>query len=225
MLHTETVADGTLGLIKQLTSLGELENFRLVGGTALSLQIGHRLSVDIDFFTDKDFSSEHVAGKLRSAFNAENMMVKGHAVSCKIDGVKIDIVKEPVPFIAPPVSIDGIRMATLEEIGSMKLHLMWDRGHRLKDFIDMYFLLEHKSLNECVAVCMQKYAVMDRQKINSAMAYHGDIKFDYQPHLLKGDIPFKKMAARLVKAVKFPDRKFLPDALKMNKGNGHKRKQ
>ncbi|HWB27717.1 MAG TPA: nucleotidyl transferase AbiEii/AbiGii toxin family protein [Chitinophagaceae bacterium] len=224
MLHKETVADGTLNLIKQLSSLEELADFRLVGGTALSLQIGPRMSVDIDFFTDKSFLPEQIADKLKASFNAENVILKGNAISCKINGVKIDIVKEPVPFVKPAVKIEDVRMATVDEIGGMKLHLMWDRGHRMKDFVDMYFILEHKSLNECANTCLQKYPVMDRQKINSAMAYHHDIKFDYQPHLLRGDIHWKKMAARLQKAVKFPDRRFLPEMVKQMKSKRPKKK-
>jgi len=224
MLHTETVAGGTLRLIKQLSTLEELASFRLVGGTALSLQIGHRMSVDIDFFTDKNFAPEKIASRLELSFAAENIRVKGHAVTCDIGEVKIDVVREPVPFVQPAIKIDGIRMASLEEIGAMKLHLIWDRGHRLKDFIDMYFILEQKSLNECANVCMQKYPVMDRQKINSAIAYHHDIKFDYQPHLLRGDVPWRKMAERLQKAVKFPDRRFLPEMMKQMKSKRPKKK-
>lgn len=88
MLHTETVADGTLALIKQSSSLDEPADFRLVGGTALSLQIGHRVSVDIDLFTDKSFSTTALAAQLQSEFGASSMVVRPHAIGCKIGTLK-----------------------------------------------------------------------------------------------------------------------------------------
>lgn len=64
MLYTQTVEAGTLDLIKELIKDKELDSFNLVGGTALSLKLGHRMSVDIDLFTDRNFDSLHLSRHL-----------------------------------------------------------------------------------------------------------------------------------------------------------------
>jgi hypothetical protein len=67
MLHYQTVSPGTLTLLRELMEILELKNFRLVGGTALALQLGHRVSVDLDFFTDRSFD----INELRRILNIE----------------------------------------------------------------------------------------------------------------------------------------------------------
>lgn len=61
MLYTQTVKAGTLDLIKELTKDKELVSFNLVGGTAISLKLGHRISVDIDLFTERDFDTQQLS--------------------------------------------------------------------------------------------------------------------------------------------------------------------
>lgn len=73
MLPTQTVEAGTLVLIKELMSDKELESFNLVGGTTLSLKLGHRMSVDIDLFTDWDFHAHQISRHLAQTYNPENI--------------------------------------------------------------------------------------------------------------------------------------------------------
>jgi Nucleotidyl transferase AbiEii toxin, Type IV TA system len=79
MLREETVEAGTLVLIKRLSSDQEFNNFVLVGGTALSLQLGHRKSIDIDLFNEHAFDGQRVAAHLRSAYGASRAAVDGNA--------------------------------------------------------------------------------------------------------------------------------------------------
>ena len=65
MLHTQTVAPATLELLKRLMAIPELVGFNLAGGTSLSLQIGHRISVDLDFFGDRPFESDEILGLIQ----------------------------------------------------------------------------------------------------------------------------------------------------------------
>lgn len=73
MLQTQTVEAGTLDLIKTLLNDAEFSTFNLVGGTALSLQIGHRKSIDIDLFTNSDFESQDLASHLSLTYRAEEI--------------------------------------------------------------------------------------------------------------------------------------------------------
>ena len=71
MLFTETVESNTLGVLKELMRLPVLENFALVGGTNLSLKLGHRLSVDLDIFSNEDFESDSIIPAIKAKCKPE----------------------------------------------------------------------------------------------------------------------------------------------------------
>lgn len=146
MLHTETVEERTLALIKRLMVDDELAAFYLVGGTALSLKIGHRKSIDIDLFTHKDFNAQKIGKHLESAYHPSAIRVIKNGVFAIIDDVKVDVIAHQYPLIENVEKAEGIRMVSLIDIGAMKLNAIHGNGTRLKDFIDMYKLLEYHSL-------------------------------------------------------------------------------
>lgn len=74
MLHKETVSSSTLDLIKRLFKDYQFDDFLLVGGTALSLQIGHRISVDIDLFSEKPFDAAQISSHLQKNYSAETVL-------------------------------------------------------------------------------------------------------------------------------------------------------
>ncbi|MBK8698226.1 MAG: nucleotidyl transferase AbiEii/AbiGii toxin family protein [Saprospiraceae bacterium] len=97
--------------------------FVLVGGTALSLQIGHRRSIDIDFFTAGVFQPKHYQIFLRENgfhFHQQNRF-KGGLLG-HIDNIKVDFIRHAYPWVKPPQVIEGIRLASLEDIAAMKLN-------------------------------------------------------------------------------------------------------
>ena len=148
MLYTQTVEAGTLVLIKELMSDKELKSFNLVGGTTLSLKLGHRMSVDIDLFTDRDFDARKISSHLTQTYNAENIKTLKNGIFCFINGIKVDILAHQYPKLNKVEKVDGIRMLSLQDIGAMKLKAILHSGTRLKDFVDMYFLLEQLPLQK-----------------------------------------------------------------------------
>jgi len=135
MLHGETVLARTLDLLKELQSVPELADLRLVGGTALALQLGHRTSVDLDLFGRFDPSKSF----------REMLMARGHVVegaengevqSLTVDGVKVDLVNYPYAWISSPIESEGVTLAGLDDIVAMKLSAVANRGKK-KDFIDI----------------------------------------------------------------------------------------
>ena len=148
MLRQETVEKRTLDLIKLLMKDDVFMSFNLVGGTALALKLGHRKSIDIDLFTTSDFSSSDIASHLASTYQAKRIQTITNGVFCFVKGIKIDLLTHKYPFLENIATIDGVRMISLIDIGSMKLNAIYDNGSRLKDFIDLYILLEHYSLKE-----------------------------------------------------------------------------
>ena len=139
--------------------LSELNNFYLAGGTALSLYYGHRLSYDLDLFSTSSFANEDIIPVLEKNIQGFNYRNASSPVGlfCFADQVKVDFIKHHHhPMIDPPVLIDGIRMLSAREIMAMKIAAILKRGVK-KDFWDIYELLHHFSMDECIKAYTQKY--------------------------------------------------------------------
>ena len=150
MLSYQTVEPHTLELLRLLMEPPLLRQTRLVGGTALALQYGHRSSVDLDLFGRVEATTEELSHVLSQMGDVtlfgQSKMIKGFAV----DGVRIDIVNYSYPWLEAAVTEDGLRLASPADIAAMKIYAIENRGSR-KDFIDMYFLLKHYSLEEILS--------------------------------------------------------------------------
>ena len=156
MLHYETIDAKTLELLKKILKVDLFKNLRLVGGTALALQIGHRKSIDLGFFgllkTDEYAIRNELnqLGKVKLIQKTENISV------FTIDGIKVDIVNYNYPWLADIVANDHLRLADKKDIAAMKLAAITGRGTR-KDFIDLYFLLQVYSFSQILEFYKQKY--------------------------------------------------------------------
>lgn len=208
MLYKETVETGTLDLIKSLSGDKELKNLVLVGGTALSLQIGHRISVDIDLFSNEKINSEKIAAHLQKSYGADSMQLIKNGVFCFINDIKIDVISHQYKWIKPALNLENIRLASLEDIAAMKLNAITGNGTRLKDFIDIYFLLEHKSLQQMTNAFESKYANLNSSIAKNALLFHDEIKFENKAKLLQGDIEWEEVAKRLREAAVYPQKIF-----------------
>lgn len=107
MLHYETIHRDTLELLKKIQSLELFAGTRLVGGTALALQLGHRQSIDLDFFGKMDASLEEIAIELSDFANTKPLSSSKAMRFLIVDGVKVDIVNYPYYWIDNPVTEDG----------------------------------------------------------------------------------------------------------------------
>ncbi len=133
MLHLETVESHTFSILTQLLQVPELENFSLVGGTALSLLYGHRMSVDLDLFSNKPFENQIIISSLKNIFQDKFIMEERaprFGIFCYIDSIKIDIVRHLHPLIRPELNIDDIRMFSTEDIIAMKVQAILGRQKR-----------------------------------------------------------------------------------------------
>ena len=201
MLYTKTVETGTLDLIKKLMLDEELFKFNLVGGTALSLKLGHRKSIDIDLFTDTNFDAHFLGNHLEKTYNAALSGILTNGVFAFINNVKIDLLAHQYPILNQVEIKEGIRMLSLEDIGAMKLNAILNSGTRLKDFVDMYALLEHLPLNKVTESFVRKYPDVNRQMAHKALLYHNDINMKQRIDYIDQEIPWKEIADRLHDAV------------------------
>ena len=161
MLHLETVSDELLTTIQTISDCEELNDFRLVGGTALSLYFGHRISVDADFFTDKTFDKREIESHLIRLFpNIIKVSESPHGFTWAFGLVKIDIYNWKVPFLNPPQLENGMRLASIEDIAAYKLEAVIGRKTE-KDFRDVAELLNLFTLLQLLDFYKRKYPYND----------------------------------------------------------------
>lgn len=190
MLHFETVEPGTLSILEHLMRVPELQNFCLVGGTALSLKYGHRISVDLDMFgiTD-DFNKEDIINSLEIEFGSTFEYDGGNskwAIFCYIENIKVDIVKYPHSLIQSVEVTNNIRLYSSEDICAMKINAILGRGKK-KDFWDLYELLHQFTLSEIIDFHRKKFPrQMLLISIPQAVTYFADAEESEDPISLKG---------------------------------------
>ena len=179
MLSFRTIVPDTLELLRCLTQEPFLKDCRLVGGTALALQYGHRSSIDLDFFGAFDIDGDEMFDILSSYGNIEKQQTSKTIRVFTINGVKVDIVNySRYPWLEEPVEEDGLRLASPKDIAAMKIGAIEGRGSR-KDFVDMYFLLQHFSLEEILDFYAQKYPNYSLYRALMSLTYFVDAeKFD-----------------------------------------------
>lgn len=184
MLFKETVTPDTLKLLKTIQSLDEFRQTRLVGGTALALQIGHRKSIDLDFFGKTDASFEDLTLRLSEVASVRAISSSRSMRFFVINGVKVDVVNYPYDWISDPVEEDGICLAGLKDIAAMKLSAITNRGTK-KDFIDFYFLLQMFSIDELLNFYVQKYTSDSLFTVTKSITYFEDAENEPLPVMLK----------------------------------------
>jgi len=200
MLHKDAflISPETLDLIVKLQRIPELKDFHLVGGTALTLQIGHRNSIDIDLFTNSDFQTDRLLEIVTNAgFEIDVQLNVKSTIIGFIEGIKVDFIRHDYPLIYPPIETEGIRMLSCQDIAAMKLNAIVNSGQRLKDFIDIYFLLERFSLDDMIGYYALKYPKFNRMIALKAVSYFDEIDPLIDPPKMINPLPLDKIKKRI----------------------------
>jgi len=167
----------------------ELQGFSLVGGTALSLLYGHRMSVDLDLFSNKPFENPTVIAALEKKFKASFVNRSTNprfGIFGFIDDVKIDIIRHPHSLIKPETTTDDIRMFSVEDIIAMKVQAILGRGKK-KDFWDIAELLQYFSIKDFIQFHKEKYTTQNLLiTVPQAITYFADAEESEDPISLKG---------------------------------------
>lgn len=173
MLQTKTVSPELLELLDKISNSDFFSDFILVGGTALALQIGHRNSIDLDFFGRKEIDEILFLEELSKIGDAKKIGGSKNIFVGTIDGVKIDFVNHIYKFIDPIIIDEGVKMASVKDIAAMKLNAIEGRGTK-KDFIDLYFLLEIFTLPEMISFFNEKYPDHTEFMMMKSLSYFED---------------------------------------------------
>ena len=198
MLHLETVHPDTLGLLKRIQALPILSETRLVGGTALALQLGHRRSVDLDFFGC--WGEENLQSALESCGTVVRTGGTGRLQFYEVNQIKVDFVTYAYAWLKDASFEAGLRLAQIEDIAAMKLEAITNRGSK-KDFIDVAFLLERFSLKEMLDVYQRKYPAGLKLLVMRSLVYFDDAETTDMPVMLK-PLSWDEAKARICDAVR-----------------------
>lgn len=208
MLYTQTVETGTYGLLKSIMADPAFDRFALAGGTALSLLIGHRKSIDLDLFTTAEFNPSQLEKHLQGKYAFRGDLLAGFTLKGEANGVKLDFIRHDYPDAEPRVQEDGIRLYGLKDIAAMKLSAIADNGTRLKDFIDVAYLSGYLSLREMLMAFETKYPQTNPYRALKGLNYYDDIRFSERIDLLGKNFRWEEITARLSDMTKEENRRF-----------------
>ena len=202
MLHTQTLAPQTLGLIQALQAEPMLKGFHLVGGTALALQIGHRISVDIDLFTRDDYDVDDLLSLFINRYGFQRNYQRGKTLKGFIDGVLVDCIRHDYQELQL-IESERVRMLSSKDIAAMKLNAITGNGTRIKDFIDVYFLLEQFTLEEMLGFYKTKYQQDDALMVLRSLVFFDEVDLTEWPLLIsEPQLAFDQVKNRIIDAVK-----------------------
>lgn len=185
-MFTKTLSQDAAAALALLGQSNILEDAYLAGGTACALHIGHRISLDLDFFTEKEFHTEFVLKQLGKLSGFKLDQTEKWTILGSFPKVKFSYFYYRYPLIGKTVSFSNIKLASLEDIAAMKIAAISDRGTK-RDFIDLYFLVKKFPLKRILKFYDKKYRNLSNNifHIIRSLDYFADADPQESPKLLK----------------------------------------
>jgi hypothetical protein len=204
--HLNTLPTATAQLAaliqEKQSELPFLSDFYLSGGTGLSLQLGHRESEDLDFFSQTSFIPEQVQQQLLTLGSLSQTELALGTINTYINGVKLQFLEYPYNLLEPQKNWNCIQLSSVIDIACTKLQTISMRGSK-KDFIDLYFIFEKFSLDELFNKLDQKYVTIDYSKthILKSLTYFDDADQQPMPRMIHS-VSWEHVKSQIVSAVK-----------------------
>lgn len=172
-----------VGIIRQSAAL---KGFYLAGGTACAIQLGHRISVDLDFFQEAQFQADQLARQLAlEGITLAAEEVRPGTVKGLLARTAVSFFHYPYPLLSAPIVWEGIRLASLIDIGLMKITAIASRGAK-KDFVDLSSILQHLGPQTVFARFSEKYPIerLDPYHYLRSLTYFEDAETEPDPRML-----------------------------------------
>ena len=199
MLQKETTTPDMIKMICELQSCDLLKDFILAGGTALSLQLGHRMSEDIDLFSVNKHDYKNIFEYINNKYSNINVIYKeDFLLQLLVDGIKVDMASIKGHILEEPKTDDGIILFGLNDIAAMKLLAIQSRKEP-KDYIDIAYLIDVLGLKKMLDCYKEKYDKDDLIEVKKALASTGQVNpYSWEKvRMLKKDIPLS-MTKRVI---------------------------
>ncbi len=183
--HTETVSPQVQDTLKCLAGIKALQNFYLAGGTALALHIGHRRSVDLDFFNPQSFDEDAFLAGLHGIPGLSLISRSEQTVYLLISDVKTSFIGYEYPMLFPFEYFAGVAVADLRDIACMKFSALAGRGSR-RDFIDLYAVAQRYGLPHILELFQRKFAQVNYSPVHlqKSLVYFADAEKEPMPDML-----------------------------------------
>lgn len=185
-IHNECLPRNGQTVLKRISEIINEHRFILAGGTALALRLGHRISVDLDFFTRNKFSTDVIFRQLKEAgLNPEVLQEEEETLTVMIDGVKVSMFHYPYPFLDACSKTGDITIAGTGDIASMKITAISQRGAK-RDFIDLYFILQVVPFFKIAENVIGRFGPerINPVHIGKSLVYFNDADSDPEPQYL-----------------------------------------
>ncbi len=200
IIHLSIINKKRKGLLKKLSFL-ENYGFYLAGGTALALYLGHRISVDFDFYTEKEFD----ARKLREEFDirfkkVQEFYIAENTLGLEVSNISMSFFKYPYPLLKPLQRLESVYIASLEDIAAMKIIAISQRGKR-RDFIDIYFLMEYFGLKKIIDFTIEKYPMFNIYVGLQGLVYFKDADDDIEEIRFLRSVDWGKVKTYILREV------------------------
>lgn len=190
-----------LETIRKLSATDYLSNFCLVGGTALALYMGHRKSIDIDLFSTLQFNAAKILENLERDYRFSLDHMEKNTLSGSIKGIKVDLITHAYPELEIQKTTDGIRISGIRDIAAMKINAISVSGERVKDFIDIYYLLDSFSIAELLQLYGRKYSHRNPMHAIKSLVYFDNIDQSDWPELIsEPDLKWETIKTRIERA-------------------------
>jgi hypothetical protein len=192
-MHLETAEPNMILLSKRMGFLKEF-SFHLAGGTGLALQIGHRKSFDLDFFTYEDFSPEELSSIIkRHNISSEGEMRSHGTLHCILEGIKSSFIFYDGLLIFPLLEFNALNIADWRDIVAEKLRTVSDRGQK-KDFYDLYFGIQKLGIENIAELSVRKFG----KRVNyfhllKGITYFEDADKNPEPMLLDKTVTWEEV--------------------------------
>lgn len=187
-MFTQVLSDNAKYALAILGKSRLMDNAYLAGGTACALQLGHRISVDLDFFTSREFDSKKLTSSLRKIGQFKLERISWGTILGTMEGVKFSIFVYKHPLLRSCKSLFGIKLLNLRDIAAMKIDAIASRGLK-RDFIDLYFICRQASmsLKEILSFYDHKYGKLSSNVIHiqKSLVYFVDAQEQEMPRMLK----------------------------------------
>lgn len=184
-MFTNTLSQNAAATLALLGKSSILKDAYLAGGTACALQLGHRISLDLDFFTEKEFDTEVILQQLEKLPHFKLDETAKWTILGSFPKVKFSYFYYRYPLIKKTSSFSQINIASLEDIAAMKIDAICSRGTK-RDFIDLYFLAKKFSLEKIFKFYDQKYGKLSNNIIHimRSLDYFADAHLQDPPKML-----------------------------------------
>lgn len=184
-MHKETIDERTKRVWDKIAKSGIAGRFYLAGGTALAVHLGHRKSIDLDFFSQEDFSTPDLKRQLSQIGEIVLLGEADGTLHVTVDHVMVSFLHYGYGLLFPSVIFEGLAMADERDIAAMKLDAVSSRGSR-KDFIDIYELLKKHTLAELIDFFEKKYTGIKYNMLHilKSLVYFDDADGEPPPMML-----------------------------------------